>query len=71
MGTDCITCLGGMYCQGTGNAEPSGQCSITCILLRVYYYTPRKLCLWEGILFSRCPKVRPTDRPCVRNVLFP
>ena len=29
-------------------------------------YTPRKLCLWEGILFSRCP----TDRPCVRNVLF-
>ena len=29
------------------------------------YYTPRKLCLWEGILFSRCPKVRPTDRPTV------
>ena len=20
-----------------------------------YYYTPRKLCLWEGILFSLCP----------------
>ena len=31
---------------------------------------PRKLCLWEGILFSRCPKVPSTDRPCVRNVLF-
>ena len=30
-------------------------------------YTPRKLCLWEGILFSRCPNVR----MCVRNVLFP
>ena len=25
-------------------------------------YTPRKLCLWEGILFSRCPSVRPTER---------
>ena len=25
--SDCITCLGGMFCQGTGNAEPSGQCS--------------------------------------------
>ena len=24
----------------------------------LYCYTPRKLCLWEGILFSRCP----TDR---------
>ena len=29
------------------------------------FYTPRKLCLWEGILFSRCPKVRPSDRPTV------
>ena len=35
------------------------------------YYTPRKLCLWEGILFSRCPSVRLNIRPCVRNVLFP
>ena len=30
-----------------------------------FYYTPRKLCLWEGILFSRCPSVRPSDRPNV------
>ena len=30
-----------------------------------FNYTPRKLCLWEGILFSRCPKVRPTHRPTV------
>ena len=30
------------------------------------YYTPCKLCLWEGILFSR-----PSERPFVRNVLFP
>ena len=22
-------------------------------------YTPRKLCLWVGILFSRCPSVHP------------
>ena len=27
---------------------------------------PLKLCLWEGILFSRCPSERPTDRPNVR-----
>ena len=26
------------------------------------YYTPRKLCLWEGILFSRCPSVCPSER---------
>ena len=29
------------------------------------YYTPRKLCLWWGILFSRCPCVRPCMRVCV------
>ena len=29
------------------------------------YYTPRKLCLWEGILFSRCPTERTTVRPNV------
>ena len=29
------------------------------------YYTPRKLCLWEGILFSRCPSVRLSVRPSV------
>ena len=33
----------------------------TCLVCT--YYTPRKLCLWEGILFSRCPSERPTDRP--------
>ena len=26
-------------------------------------YTPRKLCLWEGILFSRPPSEQTTDRP--------
>ena len=38
-------------------------------------YTPRKLCLWWGILFSRCPSVRLSVRlsvrASVRNVLFP
>ena len=34
------------------------------------YYTPRKLCLWAGILFSRCPSIRPSVRPSVCNVLF-
>ena len=29
-------------------------------------YTPRKLCLWWGILFSRCPSVRLSVRACVR-----
>ena len=31
----------------------------TC--LTSLYYTPRKLCLWEGILFSRCPNERTTE----------
>ena len=29
------------------------------------HYTPRKLCLWEGILFSCCPSDHPNDRPTV------
>ena len=29
-------------------------------------YTPRKLCLWWGILYSRCPSVRASVRLCVR-----
>ena len=33
----------------------------------VYNYTPRKLCLWWGILFSR----RPSVRASVRKALFP
>ena len=33
-------------------------------LYLLYYYTPRKLCLWEGILFSR-PSVRTNERPKV------
>ena len=31
-------------------------------LYNVINYTPRKLCLWEGILFSRCPSERKSDR---------
>ena len=27
----------------------------------LHIYTPRKLCLWEGILFSRCPSVRTSE----------
>ena len=34
--------------------------SVFWALIRVFYYTPRKLRLWEGILFSR-----PTDRVSV------
>ena len=45
---------------------------VSCMnLYRIY--TPRKLCLWAGILFSRCPSIRACVRPCVRpfrNVLL-
>ena len=34
------------------------------------YYTPRKLCLWGGILFSRCPSVRLSVRPSVMFWFF-
>ena len=38
-----------------------------------YFYTPCKLCLWEGILFSRCPSKRPSDHVsvmfCFLNIL--
>ena len=27
-----------------------------------FNYTPRKLCLWEGILFSRCPSEQTNER---------
>ena len=39
--------------------------------LRVHsiFYTPRKLCLWWGILFSRCPSVRPSVTFCFFNIL--
>ena len=33
-------------------------------------YTPRKLCLWWGKLFSRCPCVRPCVRPSVTFFFF-
>ena len=33
-------------------------------------YTPRKLCLWWGILFSRCSCVCPCVRASVRNIFF-
>ena len=36
-------------------------------------YTPRKLCLWEGILFSRCPSERTNESVsvtfCFLNIL--
>ena len=31
-------------------------------------YTPRKLCLWVGILFSRCPSVRSSVTFCFLNI---
>ena len=46
-------------------ARGLGSRGIVLSVMRLYFYTPRKLCLWEGILFSRCPSERPTDRPNV------
>ena len=36
----------------------------------LYNYTPRKLCLWWGILFSRCPCVRASVPPSVTFCFF-
>ena len=48
------------------NASTSASISEPALTkFSVLNYTPRKLCLWEGILFSRCPSERPTDRPNV------
>ena len=35
-----------------------------------HLYTPGKLCLWEGILFSRCPSVHPSVRPSAETVVY-
>ena len=35
-------------------------------MVSFYYCTPCKLCLWVGILFSRCLSVHPSVRPSVR-----
>ena len=40
-------------------------------LHKIIFIPPRKLCLWEGILFSHCPSVRTNKQKCVRDVLFP
>ena len=44
---------------------PEWESSRTLPILLRFYYTPHKLCLWWGILFSRCPSVRPSVRPSV------
>ena len=50
-----------------------GCCGFFLFCSEVAFYTPRKLCLWEGILFSRCPSVRTTVRVsvtfCFLNIL--
>ena len=35
-----------------------------------FYYTPRKLCLWGGILFSCCPSVFPCVCPSMTFWVF-
>ena len=43
-----------------------GLVCVICNSKSFFLYTPRKLCLWWGILFSRCPCVRACVRVCVR-----
>ena len=38
------------------------------VILSVLIIPPRKLCLWEGILFSRCPSVRSSVTFCFLNI---
>ena len=56
-----------LLCTSSTGATPVGK------LLKFYscmfHYTPRKLCLWWGILFSRCACVRPSVTFCFLNIL--
>ena len=38
--------------------QKAGICDGVPSTSALVFYTPRKLCLWGGILFSRCPSVR-------------
>ena len=58
-------CMPGNGARGSKSKTSQIFFSFTFFLVWNYlylnHYTPRKLCLWEGILFSHCPNVRPTD----------
>ena len=38
-------------------------------VMDLQYLYPRKLCLWEGILVSRCPNDRVSVTFCFLNIL--
>ena len=59
--TKTISCL---YWLSQHYAEDKFKCRRGGIILTLLY--PRKLCLWWGILFSRCPSVCACVCPCVR-----
>ena len=57
----CQNCLLRFY-----QAQMSGERLQDHHLSSGFYYTPRKLCLWEGLLFSHCPSVRTNKRTTIR-----
>ena len=55
-----------IFFSGTGGPISTKLSMLHSVLQPIIvYYNPHKLCLWEGILFSRCPSVRTSDRPNV------
>ena len=67
-----------LYCRWA--TEPWGVCSKPCgggkqkrfvHCLQMIAFIPPQTLFVGGILFSRCPSVRASVRPSVRNALFP
>ena len=53
-----VLCLGDLKKSESGSKKRSN------------IYTPGKLCLWGGILFSCCPSIRPSFHPSVTFWFF-
>ena len=62
--TITITGLGDLTLPESSTSQVCTQ-HMSLIVRKPAFYTPRKLCLWVGILFSRCPSVLPTVCVCV------
>ena len=54
--------LAGKQNDAFSSLEKVGGVFLTHCMLGNYKCTSHKRCLWEGILFSRCPSDRPSDR---------
>ena len=73
--TFSVITLSGMYCWSRNGGLPfQRKCEIdmcTQAVQRLKIFIPPQTLFVGGILFSRCPSVRPSFRPSVRNALFP